>query len=324
MTTDLLEERLQNLAIDSPDAGRVAARVLARGARPRPRRPPRAIAVGLATVALLTLVAYLAPAADTAFADVPFAGDLLRDAGLVAVSGRVTSVGAEATSSGYRLKLVGAYADSTRTVMLLKTNPVVMPVNAELTDQFGRSYSYQGGSSDLRNGDTSMQFEALAWPDGITGARLTLHVTGVQIVDTTVGPVQTIAGSWTLPATLGVDQGTPLRLPADADLGPAHFHFTAVSYTPATIAVEMTVTGVSPDELSRTVPDGGKGAPALNILLLDPNGQIIDGSGGTTNDAFGATHIQELGFRTEGGGGSYVLRVSYYGEGQFERVLVVP
>jgi hypothetical protein len=326
MTTELLEKRLQNLSVETPDAGRVAARVLSRASRRRARRLPRALAAGVATVALLVLIAYFVPAADTAVASVPFAGDLLRDAGLVGAADRITSVGSEATSSGYRLQLVGAYADSTRTVLLLHADPAIDiggPLAMQLTDQFGRSYFLQGGTANLRTGDSVLQFDSLAWPDGITGARITLHISSVNTADET-GPGQPVAGSWTLPATLGVDRATALPSPADANLGPAHFHFRSLSYTPATISIDMDVTGVSSEELGRIIPDGRKGTPALTINLFDPSGELINGSGGSGgNDIFGAVHIQFLGFRL-GHAGKYVLRVSYAGEGQFERVLMIP
>jgi hypothetical protein len=326
MTTELLEERLQNLSVETPDPGRVVARVLSRASRRRAPTLPRALAAGVATIALLVLIAYFVPAADLALASVPVAGDVLRDAGLVGAANRITSVGSVSTSSGYRLKLIGAYADSTRTVLLLHADPPIDfggPFAIQLTDQFGRSYSFQGGTANLRTGDSVLQFDALGWPDPITGARITLHLSSVNTADEN-GPGQPVAGSWTLPATLGVDQATALRTPADADLGPAHFHFASVSYTAATIAIDLDVTGVSPEQLSRDVPDGGgKGAPALTIDLIDPNGDNIDGYSDSSNDVFGTTHIHFQGFRL-GGRGNYVLRVSYAGAGQFERVLIIP
>lgn len=326
MTTDLLEKRLQQLATEVPDATRVTARVMSNAAKPRPRRAPRVIVATIATVGLTVLVLYYAPAADTALASVPVAGELLRDAGLVAAAGRITSVGSVSTSSGYKVKLVGAYADSSRTVLLVHSDPPSLPGFAGqtvLTDQFGRSYNYQGGTADMRTGDETMQFDALAWPDGITGARITLHMSAVTPVYTT-GPGQQVAGSWTLPATIGVDEGTALPLPADGTLGAARFHFISATYTPATIVVDIDVSGVSYEELSRNIPDGrGKATPALTIDVIDPNGEIINGYSSSNNDFFGGNHIHVTGFRL-GGGGKYLLRVSYIGAGEFERTLLIP
>jgi hypothetical protein len=325
MTTDLLEERLQKLSVEAPDAGRVATRVLSRASRRQARRLPRVAAAGLATVALLVLIAYFVPAADTALASVPIAGDMLRDAGLVGAAGRITSVGSESSSSGFRLKLVGAYADSVRTVLLLHSDPPIdfSPTPMVITDQFGRSYQFQNGTAYLGTGDSVLQFEPLAWPDAITGARITLHLSSVQTMDETgVGPA--VPGTWALPATLGVDEGTTLLLPDPATLGPAHYRFTAVSYTPATVAVDMEVTGVSFSYLTLDIPSGlGKPMPAFNIDLIDPDGQVINGSSSMSSDLLGRTLIHFNGFRL-GASGRYVLRVSYVGAGQFERVLTIP
>ena len=324
MTTDLLEERLTNLALTAPDPGTISARVLAPATRRRGRRLPRVALSAAATMVLLAMVAYFVPAADNVVAKVPFAGDLLRDAGLAGVEGRITSVGSVAASSGYRLTLVGAYADSSRTVLLLHATPAVGPhfPSIRLTDQFGRSYDAQNGSADFKTGDSEIQFEALAWPDAITGSRITLQLTNVEI-DSETGPVQTVPGTWTLSAIVGVDQGTNLPLPASATLGDAHFQFTSASYTPATVAVNIDETGVSFHELSRIVPDGGKGTPALTMDIYDPNGQIISGSASASDDPLGVVHISFLGFRLDGAG-NYVLRVSYAGQGSFERVLKIP
>jgi len=325
MTTDLLEERLQKLSVEAPDAGRLTTRVLSRASRRQARRLPRVATVGLATVALVVLIAYFAPAADTALASVPIAGDMLRDAGLVGAAGRITSVGSESSSSGYRLKLIGAYADSTRTVLLLHADPPIdfSPTPIVVTDQFGRSYQFQNGTANMQTGDSVLQFEPLAWPDAMTGARITLHLSSVQTADET-GPSPAVPGTWTLPATLGVDEGTTLALPGPATLGPAHYRFTSVSYTPATVAVDMEVTGVSFSYLTLEIPTGlGKPMPAFTIDVIDPNGQVIDGSSSMSDDLLGRTQIHFNGFRL-GANGRYVLRVSYVGVGQFERVLTIP
>lgn len=326
MTTDLLEERLRDLSFDTPDAGRVTARVLSRRHEKRASRAPRFAAMVAALLLIVVGVIYFVPAADLALANVPVAGDALHDAGLVGARDRITYVGTETTSSGYRLKLVAAYADSTRTVLLMHADPTAFMGGSftELTDQFARTYRITGGSGNILTGDFSMQFEPLAWPDAITGARITLHMTELDTA-TLAGPGPRIAGTWTLPALIRVDQANALPIPAPADLGPAHFRFTSVTYTPATIAVDMVVSGVSPEELGRNVPGygGNKGAPALMTFLIDPQGQVINGNGEESGDAFGSYHVRWLGFRL-GGAGRYTIRVSLYGEGEFERVITIP
>lgn len=330
MTTELLEQRLHDLAVAAPDPARISARVLGTPASRRRGALPRIAASAVAVVVLAALVAYLAPVTTTVIADVPFAGDLLRDAGLIGAQNRITSVGSSATSSGYTITLVGAYADSTRTVLLVRSNPVSLPAgfNIRLTDQFLRSYPYHGGSTDMRNGNETMEFDPLGWPDAKTGARITLHLEQVTAVGPNYTPGATVNGSWDLAATIGVYEAASLAIPAPASLGKAHFRFTSVSYTPATIEVDMDVSGVSFEDLNRTVPDVGrsKGMPAFMVELVDPSGEISPGGGSGTmfdKDAFGVIHTRTLIYRT-GGAGDYTLRVSLAGAGSFDRVLSIP
>jgi hypothetical protein len=172
----------------------------------------------------------------------------------------------------------------------------------------------------------STEFEALAWPDGITGARITLHFSYVSAL---VRPYEEgqptefkeVQGSWTLRATLGVDETTPLPLPAPASLGPAHFQFTSARYSAATVAVEVDITGVTGKELSRRIPDGLKGKAVFTADLIDPTGQVIGGGGwsGSQN----GVHMRMLGYRLSGAG-DYVIRIKYVDAGEFERVLKIP
>ena len=332
MALDTLEQRLTDLTFETPDAGRVTARVLSLANRPRRSALPRVIALGVATLVIAAGVLYFVPAADAALADAPIAGDLLRDAGLAGAGTQVTSVGAAASSSGVRLQLIGAYADSARTVLLVRANPAVdffgVPgYDLQLTDQFGRSYNVQSGQTDSRTGQVIVQFEALAWPDALTGARITLKVTAVKRLCATAAfcndplpEASAVTGSWVLPATLGVDEGTSLALPATAQLGAARFQFTSVRSTSATIGIEIHVTGVTFDDLQQRIPDGGKGTPVFTIDLFSPTGDVANASF-SMGDGLQGPVIQFLGYRS--GPGEYRLHISYRGS-SVDRMLTVP
>lgn len=324
MTTNLLEERLRELAVATPDPGRVLAYVLRARPQRRTARLPRVAAATVAVVVLAALIAYFVPAADTAVANVPVAGDLLREAGLAGARDRITWVGSRSTSSGYTITLDGAYADSTRTVLLIRSNPPSLPSisRPELTDQFGRSYDFHGGTTDMRTGDATMEFDALAWPDALTGARITLHISSVEAVGNDYRPGATVQGSWNLPATIGIDEATSLPPPPVASTGSIQYRFTAVSYTPATISIDMLVTGTTAEQLNSRIPDGGKGTPVFTIDLLDPNGEVINGTWTIGQDRQGV-RIHFLAYRV-GASGDHVLRVGYVGQGNFERVLRIP
>ncbi|HVC78776.1 MAG TPA: hypothetical protein VND96_19880 [Candidatus Micrarchaeaceae archaeon] len=332
MALETLEQRLTDLSFDTPDAGRISARVLSLVQKPRRRAFPRWLALGVATLLVAGGVLYFVPAADAGLADAPIAGDLLRDAGLTGAGTQVTSVGAVASSSGFRLQLIGAYADSTRTVLLLRANPAVqwlgVPGNdIQLTDQFGRSYNWQSGQTDSRTGQAIVQFEALAWPDALTGARITVKVAAVEraclanafcsspLPD---GPV--VKGSWVLPATLGVDEGTALALPAAAQLGAARFQFTSVRSSTATIGIDIQVTGVTFDDLGQMIPDGGKGTAVFTIDLFSPTGDVANTSF-SMGEGLQGPIIQFLAYRS--GPGEYRLHISYRGS-SVDRILTVP
>jgi hypothetical protein len=197
----------------------------------------------------------------------------------------------------------------------------------ELTDQFGRHYRLRGAATNMLTGNASADFEPLAWPDAITGARITLHLSQIQALAKPYAdgePVQLkdVRGSWTLHATLGVDESTRLPVPDAADLGSAHFQFTSASYSTATIAVDVGITGVTAEELNRRIPDGLKGTPVFTAEFFDPTGRMIGGGVASTSSG-GAVHMQMLGYRL-GGGGNYVIRFKYMGAGEFERVLTIP
>lgn len=332
MAVETLEQRLTDLAFDTPDPGQVTARVLSLSQTPRRRQLPRLIALGVATLLIAAGVLYFVPAADAALADAPIAGDLLRDAGLTGAGTKVTSVGAVASSSGFRLQLVGAYADSARTVLLLRANPAVQPLGVpgfdiQLTDQFGRSYNVQSGQTDSRTGQVILQFDALAWPDALTGARITLKVSAVQraclsaaFCSDPVAESPTVTGSWTLPATLGVDEGTALPSPAAAQLGAARFQFTSVRSSTATIGIDIQVTGVTFNDLGQVIPDGGKGTPVFTIDLFSPTGDAAD-AGASVGEGLQGPIIQFLGYRS--GPGVYRLHISYRGS-DVDRLLTVP
>jgi hypothetical protein len=334
MTADSLEERLAGLAIEVPDAGRVTARVLASSHARRRRGFPRRIASVVALLLIAASVLYFVPAADSVLADAPIAGDLLRDAGLVGAGNRVTAVGAVATSAGYRLELVGAYADTTRTVLLIHSEPAIwLPVftQPELRDQFGRTYNMGSASMNALTGNLVMQFDALAWPDGITGARITLYLTAVAPVTCVTAPSgnpadavcsigSAVAGSWTLPATLGVDEGRGLALPAPAHVGPATFRFTSIRSSAATIEIDIDVQGATADDLTQRIPNGGKGKAVFDIQLLAPSGDAVSGSYEIYGGQRGV-YILFVGYRVAPG--DYSLQISYRG-GKVDSLLTVP
>jgi hypothetical protein len=64
----------------------------------------------------------------------------------------------------------------------------------------------------------------------------------------------------------------------------------------ATISIDIDLTGLTAADLDRRIPDGGKGTAVFNIELLDPSGDVVTSSYGTSDTGNGA-HVSLLGYR---------------------------
>ncbi len=313
MTAELLERRLEALTVEVPDAGRVAALVLGSRPRSQARRWPRTALSVVAAMVLTALVAYFAPSASTVVARVPLAGDALgaRD--------RVTLVGDSATSNGYTITLVAAYADATRTELIFHSSPVAsLGLGIQMSDQFGRTYIVSSSFSNLVTGDIRVELDPLAWPAPLTGARITVQIKQLNPDgDPTAAPVM---GAWILHATLGVDEATSLALPAPATLGHARLRFTSVVYTPGSVAVDFEITGVSFEDLQLGVSGDPKPKPAFAVDVLDSNGKSIMSSSDERVDWLGVIHVHVLGYRTTDA--RYSIVATYFAD-RMERTITL-
>jgi hypothetical protein len=128
-----------------------------------------------------------------------------------------------------------------------------------------------------------------------------------------------VAGSWVLPATLGVDEADALPLPAAAQLGAARFQFTSVRSSSATIGIDVQVTGVTFDDLQQRISDGGKGTPVFTIDLFSPTGDLANASYSIEEEPRGVI-IHFLGYRS--GPGDYRLHIWYRGSG-VDRIVTI-
>jgi len=324
---DPLAARLE--ALDIPLPVTLIPHVLSEATRRPARRPARwALAIpGVALVLLVMVTAgsYFLPAFGQGLADAPFvgvaAGPFLRNAGLATVSGRVTTLDDSATSSGYRIRLLGGYADSARTVLLLHVDPpggLVFRENV-LTDQFGRSYRMRRGYANTETGEQALTFEPLGWPDSRVGARLTVQISGLELPSKD----RTVAGPWKLHGTLAVDKARDLPVPPPARLGDLGFKFDSVRVIPGALQIKITVTGAAGVDLGRRIPDGLKGRPAFRMLLVGPDGADVHGPQQLEmGQADSRTQVSALWLRKAHG--RYLLTVGYEGLGEFERPIDVP
>jgi hypothetical protein len=221
--------------------------------------------------------------------------------------------------NGYTITLVAAYADATRTELILNSAPAAsFGLGVNMSDQFGRTYTVSSSFTDLTTGDSRVELEPLGWPAQQTGARITVEITEVHPNgDPTAAPTP---GPWILHATIGVDGATALALPQPATLGTARLRFTSVVYTPGSIAIDFEITGVSFEDLHFGIPSTPKPQPAFAVDLRDSNGTSIMAGSEEHVDWRGVIHVHVLGDRTSGT--SYTFVATYFGD-RAERALRV-
>jgi len=275
--TDRLERTLEEMDFELPAGlvdralGAAAADPLQSRSARRPWKRPRNVLIGISAASILliaanALTAYFAPRYGQALADAPVlgavAGPVLHFSGLDA--SEVTPLNEAVTSSGHTVKLIGAYADSERTVLFIEVDgqPHGLPNKRQsccfawstLTDQFGHSYQQIYSVDAL-----APTFGPLVSPASNLGARLTLHISSL----TPTGPGFTQAsGDWELRLTLIQQAGVVLPLPAPMTANGVTYRFTSLHLSQRQIKVNYTLSGPLVDQQRKLVyTPGGRLAP---------------------------------------------------------------
>jgi hypothetical protein len=266
--SDALDVRLARLEI--PVTSGLRERIL-QGAARVPAGPtavaarrPRARRLALAAVAVAVLIAangvavYYAPSYGQAIAAAPVLGpvgsQILAHAGLTSSS--VAPIDETAASAGHEVRVVAAFADTLRTVVLLQVDhqpfqvaskhekPAFAPRDVTLTDQFGHGYSQTVGAEQ----QWVLSFEPLAGPARRVGGRLTLHVTKIdKVVADTAAPhglrFIEVAGDWSLRFSVIEGSARSLPLPAPVQLPEATCTFTSIRVSGYFVDLRASVTG---------------------------------------------------------------------------------
>lgn len=318
--TDQLAQRLRELPLDEPRPERITPRVLEAAARPAPSRllPRLAIAAAILVAALPVSwgVLYFSPATAAALADASgpgFSHEILDNFGLGAEN--ITAQNSSATSSGYKVELIGAYADSIRTVVLLKTDPPGFVGGfAQLTDQFGTTYHSTNGEGNLLTGDQVLSFEPPSWLALGTGMRFTLTISELSLLS-----AEDVRGSWTVKGVVLLKTGKMLHTPSSGSLGSGTVTFTEVRYIGRVVSIEANVRGVSLDEpqVKQT-----KTSPRFQVELAPTDGRPVKPASSEDWSSSGdVTKLQLLFVNVDPG--TYNLILTLAGEGQLQRTLVV-
>lgn len=334
-----LAQRLADLTLPMPKT--LTLRVLSRASASQGLRHPRRPIWATATLAVCVLLAgsiagsYFAPRFGAALADSPVLGSALKPVlegmGLDPLAARFQQVNAVSTSAGYRLQIMAAYADQNETYLAVRMSPALaafprdFPGDATLTDQFGRTLAFRGGSSDDRTGTGLWNFAGLAWPDNAVGARLTLHVRALEVASQ---QPRTIQGDWTLHLTVGIEPSQPYTgpTPADGQLGQSTVHFTQVQAGAATIRIQMQIgeplSKTLGDTIGSEVPGVSKPHLAFQVRLVRADGTDVQALESGQQSSLTGTDVTTSWLRPAPG--KYRLIVSYEGIGQIERQLDLP
>lgn len=217
-----------------------------------------AIVAGLVYVRVNSATRFERPAGPTpptsqtpanAVLQVPVAD--LQQAALTTAAGLVTDPNLVSTSNGRTVRLIGAYADTTRTVLILRTLPEADPGRLDVSDDRGTINSAQTGTHGSL-GDDIVIIDAgpRSGPDGL--AHLVVRIPSFQPFPPDQG--STILGQWSFSFRVKVQRATTLAMrPVPGAGGPWRVTVEAFELTPSVIHLRLLVTGVAPDAAQSAV-----------------------------------------------------------------------
>lgn len=299
-------------------------------------RVPRAavlVAVAITTLVLVTLVGIRStslnsrqpvPAATPMTTAAPtstplqpqFSAALLSSAGLAVAANLVTPLQLDATDQGVTIRLVGAYADHARTVVLFQSSGPGVPVRESLEDSKG-PVNFSSGSRTAPAPYSSWSLDGPPTVDSDGLAHLRLTVAGYQErigAAASSTPPSTLQGLWEFRFTLGVQPGQPL-LPPDISkqVGTVPVMLELVEATPAVIHVQALIQSNGQAILT------GAGAGRF-LQLIDSSGhavQPVAAGAGVTAPKQQLTQqtadVVRLNYQWErpATGGTYEVRLTY-------------
>ncbi len=306
---DLTTKELVHRALGADrDASAFADRVLGqlrelparpRIARWRDGRRSAGRALGWTSAAVVVLVlgnliaARLAPSYAVELADAPVIGPisapLLQLAGLA--PRQVTPASSSATVDGQTITVVGGFADTSRTVVVIQVDGRNSPpsktaaqydVLATLTDQYGHSYSERLGAEDNQD----LVFQPLVGPAMHGPVRLTLHVT-LLFINSASSPghpstQSRFAGNWILGLTVTQHPAVTATIPAPVTVAGITYTVTSITISGTDVTVDWRASGGSPIAQLWSLTRGpGSPASAASNLQFEYLYPAIEPAGGS-------------------------------------------
>jgi hypothetical protein len=181
----------------------------------------------------------------------------------------VTPFNIASQSSGRTVTLIGAYADTARTVLFFRSMPAGGFASVQVADQQGLLNAGGGGGVGIVGDQVSeIEMGPHVGPDGLA------HLT-VSMFDIQNGPAPGghQPGNWTFSLALKVQSSVPVSLtPALNSLGPWKVTVEAAEVTPTVIHFKVLLDGRKPS------PDDGAG-----LTLMDAAGKPLMASSGSTS-----------------------------------------
>jgi hypothetical protein len=196
---------------------------------------------------------------------------------------QITHLDVSASSSGHTIKVVGAFADTDRTVLLLEVDgkPHGLPMKdaaccyaeGTLVDQFALEYQHIYSADAM-----AMTFAPLAGPASRLGARLKLHITRLLGLSP---EFPAASGDWSLNVTLIQQAGKVLANPAPMTANGITYTVKSVHLSGRQLHIDFSLSGPPVDAQRRlayetTSPqvsgDNSFAVQFVNPRLLGPHG----------------------------------------------------
>ncbi|MGB6772529.1 MAG: hypothetical protein WBF51_11100 [Candidatus Dormiibacterota bacterium] len=256
-------------------------------------------ALGSTSTAVVVLVlgnliaARLVPSYAVELADAPVIGPI--SAPLLQLTGltpsQVTPASSSATVDGQTITVVGGFADTSRTVVVIQVDGRNSPLSktaaqysvlATLTDQYGHSYSGGGGGDNQE-----LVFQPLVGRAMHGPVRLTLDVT-LLVMNSASSPghpstQSRFAGNWILGLTVTQHSAVTKTVPAPVTVDGITYAVTSITISGTDVSVDWRASGGSQiaQYWSLTRGPGYAGEPAATNLDFEYFFALIEPPGGS-------------------------------------------
>lgn len=229
-------------------------------------------------------------------------------AGLSIAVGLMSDYNFASTKNGRTVRLIGAYADPARIVLIFRTLPQAEPGLVEIYDDRGL-INAGGGGGPGSLGDNVFVLDQGPHPGSDGVAHLTVSIPFLQQMPPAQGNLS--QGPWNFAFALKVQPATTIALePRPSTVGSWKVAVETFQLTPSVIHLQLLVTGASPDSV----------ASAVNVL--DDQGNTVVPLEGSTSALGSGLHL-DYAWARPGAAATYRLQING-GGGRYAASFAVP